>query len=96
MDIIEELTQLTPASIKLFQVMLRKRCVDTNRVVLKPSEMESPRLITNHMPLLIEKGLVLRTANCRYMINPMLVIPNNYRSAKLQWDSLNNGLSAES
>lgn len=97
MDIIDALTKLSPASIKLFRVLLRKRDVDTNEVSLKPSELESPRMITNHMPSLILNGLVQRTGNCRYMINPDYVIPNNYRSAKLKWSSLAlNGLSSGS
>ncbi len=97
MDILDVLTELSPASIKLFKVMLRKRNHDTNHVRLKPSEMESPRLISNHMPSLIEKQVVHRISNGYYMINPDFVIPSHgYRSAKLEWQSLTNGLSAPS
>ena len=88
MNIISVMATLTPKSIKLFEVMLRYRNKDTNEVVMKSSELESPRLIYNHLPSLVKSGLVIRIGNGRYMINPDAVIPNNYRSAKLEWNAL--------
>ena len=85
MDILDTMEKLTPAAIKLFKVMVRCRDNDTNEVRLKPSEMESPRLIQNHMPLLILNDVVIRLGNCHYMINPYLVVPNNFQSAKVMW-----------
>lgn len=87
MDIIRTMTKLTPIAIKLFDVMLRRRNNDTNEVMLKPGDLESPRIIQNHMPSLILNEVVVRLGNCHYMINPDLVIPNHYQSAKTAWNS---------
>lgn len=88
MDVFEVIASLPPASIRLFNVMLKRRDVDTNQVILFPGDVPNSRVIGNHFPALSRARLVIRARNGHYLINPDAIIPNDYRNAKYEWNEL--------
>ena len=87
MNVISVLASLPPSSIKLFDAMIKAREVGTNEV-LSPSLELDARYIQNHMPALIECGLVRRIKRGHFIINPDAVMPPNSRAARTLWLSL--------
>lgn len=94
MDLIDVLLGLPTASGKLFRAMLKARNVETNevaRVALLQQPGIDPRYIQNHMPAVIESGLVRRIQRGQFIINPDAVMPPNSDAARHTWNSINHG-----
>lgn len=94
MDLIDVLLGLPTASGKLFRAMLKARNVETNevaRVALLQQPGIDPRYIQNHMPAVIESGLVRRIQRGQFIINPDAVMPPNSDAARHTWNSINLG-----
>lgn len=88
MDVIDTLATLPGSSIKLFNRMLKARDVDSNVVRLVGKDVADKMWIQNHMPAVIESGLVRRVSRGVFMINPDAVMPPRYRTVKNEWEGL--------
>lgn len=93
MNLIRVLGEVSRASHQLFSAMVDVRAIDTN-VVLRDNLLNEPginaRYVDNHLPALIEAGLVRRAQRGCYLINPNAVMPPNGMAAKQHWSSLSS------
>ena len=90
MDLIDTLLGMPTASGKLFRAMVKARNVDTNevsRAALMQQPGIDPRYVQNHMPAVIESGLVRRIQRGQFIINPDAVMPPNAHGARIVWES---------
>jgi hypothetical protein len=93
MDLIDTLLGMPTASGKLFRAMLKVRNVETNevaRTALLQQPGIDPRYIQNHMPAVIESGLVRRIQRGHFIINPYAVMPPNGDNARAIWHGVIN------
>lgn len=90
MDLIDTLLGMPTASGKLFRAMVKARNVETNEVdraaLLQQPDID-PRYIQNHMPSVIESGLVRRIRRGQFIINPDAVMPPNAHGARIVWNA---------
>ena len=94
MDLIDVLLGMPTASGKLFRAMVKARNVETNevsRVALLQQPDIDPRYVQNHMPAVIESGLVKRIQRGQFIINPDAVMPPNAHAARAVWNGLSTG-----
>lgn len=93
MNLIRVLGEVSRASHQLFSAMVDVRAIDTN-VVTRDSLLNTPginaRYVDNHLPDLIEAGLVKRVHRGRYLINPYAVMPPNGTDARAMWNTVNH------
>ena len=94
MDLIDTLLGMPTASGKLFRAMVKARNVETNEVdraaLLQQPDID-PRYIQNHMPSVIESGLVRRIWRGEFIINPDAVMPPNAHAARIVWNAAEQG-----
>lgn len=90
MNTLKMLLSLSPGPAKLFLAMVEARDVDSNTVHRTSilNEELNARHLDNHMPALVEAGLVRRMKRGMYMINPWAVMPPNGHDAREAWAGL--------
>lgn len=89
MDLIDTLLGMPTASGKLFRAMVKARNVETNevdRTALLEQPGIDPRYIQNHMPAVVDSGLVRRIKRGTFIINPDAVMPPNGNAARAVWN----------
>lgn len=90
-DFLMTMLELHQAPRKLMMQMIEVRNVDSN-LVTHEALMGAPgmnkRIIDNHMPALIDIGLVRRVKRGLYLINPLAVLPPNGIAAREMWNSI--------
>jgi hypothetical protein len=90
-DFLMTMLELHQAPRKLMLQMVEVRSVDSNLVTheaLMGTLGMNKRIIDNHMPALIDIGLVRRVKRGLYLINPLAVLPPNGIAAREMWDKL--------
>jgi hypothetical protein len=94
MNLIRVLGTVSRASHVLFSAMVDARAIDTN-VVARDNLLNEPgmsaRYVDNHLPGLIEAGLVKRMHRGCYLINPFAVMPPNGAEARAAWGMVTHG-----
>jgi len=71
----------------LFLELCDRRSRETNVVILRRSSLNSAeyKRIENGLPLLVSKGMAIRLGHERYMLNPSIIIPAEWKQAVEVW-----------